>query len=394
MARKICVVTGSRAEYGLLYWLLKEIEQDPALRLQLVVTGMHLSPEFGSTWKQIEADGFSIDWKVEMLMSSDTPTAISKSTGLGIIGFADALARLAPDMLLVLGDRFEIFSAVVAALHARIPVAHIHGGELTEGAVDEALRHAISKMAHLHFTATDVYRKRVIQLGESPDRVFNVGALGVDNIQKLSLLPKDILLKKTGFSLKTHNLLITYHPTTLEKSSAEKQLANLLAVLDELPDTQLFFSKPNADADGRIIASMIDQFVAENSDKAVCFDSLGCLKYLSLMRLMDAVVGNSSSGLLEAPSLKVATLNIGDRQKGRIRAASVVDCEPSVSAIRQGLASVMSKIFKRRLETVENPYGGGGAAKKINAIIRTYELDTIVKKQFYDLPRSETDNKN
>ena len=386
MIKKTAVVTGSRAEYGLLYWLLKEIEQDADLDLQLLVTGMHLSPEFGLTWRQIEADGFNIDKKVEMLLSADTASAISKSMGLGIIGFADALDELKPDILIVLGDRYEVFAAVVAALNAQIPVAHIHGGELTQAAVDEALRHAITKMSHLHFTATESYRQRVIQLGEQPERVFNVGAMGIDNIQKLDLLDKNFLQQQLGFSFKKQNFLITFHPETLGEVDAETQFAALLSVLDQYSAAQLFFSKPNADAGGRIIAQMIEDYVAKNAWRAVFFESLGSLRYLSLMQSVDVVIGNSSSGLLEAPALKKAVLNIGDRQHGRLRAENVVDCDASQEAIRKGLERVLADSFQQRLQQVVSPYGKGGAAKKIVSILKNGSFDKMIKKQFYDLP--------
>jgi GDP/UDP-N,N'-diacetylbacillosamine 2-epimerase (hydrolysing) len=385
MAKKVAMVTGSRAEYGLLYWLLKALEQDDCLDLQLIVTGMHLSPEFGLTWRQIEADGFNIDKKVEMLLSADTAVAISKSIGLGVMGFADALAELQPDIMIVLGDRYEVFAAVVAALNAQIPVAHIHGGELTQAAVDDAFRHAITKMSHLHFTATETYRQRVIQLGEQPDRVFNVGAMGVDNIHKLDLLDKKTLQQQLGVTFKKQNFLITYHPETLGNTDAETQFAALLSVLAEYPEAQLFFSKPNADAGGRVIARMIDDYVAENANHAVVFDSLGSLRYLSLMQAVDVVIGNSSSGLLEAPSLKKAVLNIGDRQRGRVRADNVVDCEASEKAIRESLEYVLGDAFQQQLQQVVSPYGEGGAAQKIISVLKDWPFDKGIKKTFYDL---------
>lgn len=384
--RKICVVTGSRAEYGLLYWLLKGLQQDTDLQLQLIVTGMHLSPEFGLTWQQIVADGFSIDRKVEMLLSSDTPVGISKSMGLGLIGFADALHELQPDLLLVLGDRFEIFVAAQAAMNQGIPIAHIHGGELSEGAVDDAMRHAISKMAHIHFAATEIYRQRLIQMGEQPHLVFNVGAPGLDNVYQLTLLDKVELECALGFNLGRCNLLITYHPVTLENASAEEQFTALLAALDGFQDVHMIFTHGNADAHGRIISRMIEDYRQQYPDRIASFVSLGSLRYLSVMRLVDAVVGNSSSGLLEAPAFRVPTINIGDRQRGRIAAASVLHCPPEVSSIREALETVFSGSLAGVLQDFEHPYGCGGASQKILDILKQVCLVGLLKKHFYDIP--------
>ena len=383
--RKICVVTGTRAEYGLLYWLIKEIDAADDLELQIIATGMHLSPEFGLTYKQIEQDGFLINKKVEMLLSSDSEVGISKSMGLGVIGFAEAFDDLKPDLLAVLGDRFEIFAASSAATVARIPIAHLHGGETTEGAFDESFRHSISKMSHLHFTATESYRTRVIQMGEQPNRVFNTGAIGIDNIKKLNLLTRDEFEDAVGIQLKKHNLLVTYHPVTLEFSTAEEQFKNLLLSLDKLDDTGLIFTKANADTHGRIINSMIDQFVTTYPEKAVAHTSLGQLRYLSAMQYVDGIVGNSSSGLLEAPSFKIGTINIGDRQKGRIRAENVIDCEPTIDGILAAIETLRSRAFRDKLSCIVNPYGQGGVAEKILEIVRSFPLDGILKKRFFDL---------
>ena len=314
--RTICIVTGTRAEYGLLYWLMKEIQNDPNLVLQIIVTGMHLSSEFGLTYKQIEKDGFKIDKKIEMLLSSDTPIGISKSMGLGVIGFAEAYADLKPDIVVLLGDRFEIFSAASAAIIARIPIAHLHGGETTEGAFDEAIRHSITKMSHLHFTAAEEYRRRVIQLAEFPARVFNVGGLGIDNIKKLKLMSREEFENSINFKLDPKNLMITFHPVTLEHATAGEQFQNLLNALDELHDTRFIFTKPNADTEGRIITQMIDDYVSRNKYEAVSFVNLGQLRYLSAMQFIDGVVGNSLSGLAGGPTFKIGTINIGDRQRG------------------------------------------------------------------------------
>lgn len=383
--RKICVVTGSRAEYGLLYWLMKEIQSDSTLELQVIVTGMHLSPEFGLTWKQVEQDGFIIDRKVEMLLSSDTPVGISKSIGLGVIGFADALECLQPDLLVVLGDRFEIFAASQAAMTHRIPIAHIHGGEITEGAVDDAIRHAITKMSHLHFTATESYRRRVIQLGEQPQRVFNVGTPGLDNIFRLKLLDKPQLEEAIDFKLGKRNLLVTFHPVTLEKATAAEQFGNLLKALDYFEGSHIIFTQPNADADGRVIIGMIEQYRQRFPERIASFVSLGSLRYLSALKYMDAVVGNSSSGLIEAPAFKIGTINIGDRQKGRLCAGSVIHCEPEVDAILNAFKRLFSEEFQKSLDAVENPYGNSGASIKIKELLKSQALDGLLKKNFYDL---------
>ena len=382
--KTICVVTGTRAEYGLLYWLMKEIQASDDFVLQVIATGMHLSPEFGLTYQQIERDGFTIDEKVEMLLSSDSEVGVAKSMGLAMIGFADALDRLNPDMMVVLGDRFEVFSAVSAAMIAKIPIAHLHGGEATEGLIDEPIRHSITKMSHLHFTSTEEYRKRVIQLGEQPDRVFNVGAVGIDNINKLELLDRAEFEQSIEFGLGKRNLLITFHPVTLESGTAEEQFSNLLAVLDDLDDTHLIFTKANADTDGRIINAMIDEYVKERRETAIAFTSLGQLRYLSAMQYMDGVVGNSSSGLLEVPSFKIGTVNIGDRQRGRVKAMSVINCEPTNDGISEAISILFSNGFRKELDEVKNPYGNGGASKQIVNIIREYPLDSILKKSFFD----------
>ena len=342
MLKKICVITGSRAEYGLLYWLMKGIQEVPEFELQIIVTGMHLSPEFGQTYKEIVKDGFHIYKKVEMLLSGDTPSAITKSTGLGMIGFADAFADLKPDLVLVLGDRFEILAASIAALYARIPIAHIHGGETTTGAFDEAIRHSITKLAWWHFVAAKEYYKRVIQLGEDPERIFDVGGLGVDAIRKAKLLSQKELIKDTGIKFDKKNLLITYHPVTLEKQSSQKHFQSLLDVLNDLKDVYLIFTMPNADLDGRIIKKMIDAFVTNNRERSISFTSMGHLNYLSTIQFVDGVVGNSSSGLMEAPTFKIGTINIGERQSGRLKAESVIDCKPLKRSIMLALRKLYS----------------------------------------------------
>lgn len=385
--RKICVITGTRAEYGLLRWVMQGIQDDPELTLQIIATGMHLSPEFGLTYQAIEHDGFTIDRKVEMLTSSDTPVGIAKSMGLGLIGFADALNELKPDLILVLGDRFEIFSAVSAALVARIPVAHLHGGETTEGAFDEALRHSITKMSHLHFVATETYRQRVIQLGEQPKRVFLVGGLGIDNIKRLQLLDRAALEASLDFKLGRKNLLITFHPVTLETSTAVDQMAELLAALADLKDTHLIFTLPNADTDGRALIKLVDKFVAQHTN-ARAYTSLGQLRYLSCIAQVDGVVGNSSSGLTEVPSFRKGTINIGDRQRGRLQAESIINCEPKRESISAALKQLYSKQFQTGLSHVINPYGEGGASEKILGILKHHIGSDLIKKVFHDVPNS------
>jgi GDP/UDP-N,N'-diacetylbacillosamine 2-epimerase (hydrolysing) len=383
-ARRICVVTGTRAEYGCLRWVMEGIRATPGLQLQLVVTGMHLSPEFGLTYRDIEKDGFVIDRSVEMLLSSDTPNGVAKSMGLGMIGFGDALQALQPDLLFVLGDRFEIFSAVAAALLARIPVAHAHGGETTEGAFDEAIRHSLTKMSHLHFVATQEYRDRVIQLGEAPERVFQVGGLGVDNIYKLPLLDRSALEASLGFQLGRRNLLVTFHPVTLEDSTAAQQMTELLAALAALQDTHLIFTMPNADTGGRILIEMVEQFVGTHPN-ARAYTSLGQLRYLSAVKHVDGVVGNSSSGLAEVPSFHKGTVNVGDRQRGRLQASSVINCTPDRQSIAAAIRQLYSPEFQAGLKNARNPYGEGGASDRVVAVLKDYPLDGILKKSFYDL---------
>lgn len=383
--RKICVVTGTRAEYGLLSRLMRAIQEDPELELQVIATNMHLSPEFGLTYKEIEQDGFTINKKVEMLLSADTSTSVVKSLGLGVIGFADAYEDLHPDMLVVLGDRYEMLGAVSSALFFHIPVAHISGGDVTEGAYDDAIRHSITKMSHLHFTSTEVYRKRVIQLGEDPSTVFNVGAIGLDNIRRMRLLDRKAFEESIAFELGEKSLLITYHPVTLEHATAQEQFAALLQALDDT-SYRLIFTKPNSDSDGRVIIAMIDEYVRQHPDKAVAFTSLGYLRYLSALQYVDAVVGNSSSGIVEVPSFGIPTVNIGDRQKGRLRADSVIDCLPLKDAIAQALKQAFSTEFKERAKQTVNLYEQPDTVKKIFSVIKSHPLDHIIKKHFYDLP--------
>jgi len=363
---------------------MKEIQDDSDLALQIVVTGMHLSPEFGLTYQKIEEDGFRIDEKVEMLLSSDTPVGITKSIGLGVIGFADALARLKPDIMLVLGDRYEIFAAAQAAMIARIPIAHIHGGETTEGAFDEAMRHAITKMSHFHFTAAEPYRQRVIQMGEEPKRVMNYGAPGLDNITKLALLEKGAFEKAIDFQLRNLSFLITYHPVTLSNAGPEKPVNELFRAIDHFPEAKIIFTKANADTAGRIINQRIDAYVKNNPLRAKLFTSMGQLLYLSAVKNADIVIGNSSSGIVEAPAFKKPTINIGKRQQGRLKAASIIDCAENEQAITEAIKRGISPEFKEIAKNAVNPYGQGNASYKIKEYLKKVSLNDILMKKFHD----------
>jgi GDP/UDP-N,N'-diacetylbacillosamine 2-epimerase (hydrolysing) len=385
MKKKICVVTGTRAEYGLMYWILKFLQKDNSIHLQLIVTGMHLSPEFGLTYMEIEEAGFKIDKKIEMLLSSDSEVGVLKSMGLGQIGFAEAFRDLKPDVVLLLGDRYEIFSAASSAMVSKIPIAHLHGGESTEGLIDEPIRHSITKMSHLHFTATNTYRNRVIQMGEDPNRVFNVGSPGLDNVFRLELLDRKYFEDSISFKLNKRNIMITFHPVTLEDNTSEKQFQELLSAISEFGETNFIFTKPNSDTNGRIIIQLIDDFVARNPKRACAFKSLGQLRYLSSLKHMDVVLGNSSSGLTEAPSFKIATVDIGDRQKGRIKAESVISCRPEKDSIHEALTTAFSNDFQAKLKEVENPYGEGGASEKVVEIIKNFDYTNILKKKFFDI---------
>ncbi len=384
--RKICVVTSTRADYGHLSVLIDLINQDKELDLQLVVTGTHLSREYGLTYNKIVKDGFTISGKMDLKISSDSSVGICSQMGIAVTEMARNLEQLKSDILVVLGDRYEIQAVVAAAMVSGVPVAHISGGETTVGAIDEAIRHSITKMSHLHFTTTETYRKRVIQLGEAPGRVFNFGELAVDSILKVPKLSKDRLESDLGVKFKKHNLMITFHPETLGSISSEKTFGNLIAVLDRLEKTFLVFSRPNADKGNIAITDMLCDYVRSNSSKAVLYPSLGKLLYLNLLHNVDAVVGNSSSGITEAPSFKIGTINVGDRQKGRIRAESVIDCDgSSVISIERAFCKLYSEKFQKRLPEVTNPYGNGGAAERILKVLQEYDLTNILKKTFYDL---------
>lgn len=385
--KKICFVTGTRADFGLLSSLMHAIKGETQFELQIVATGMHLSPEFGLTYTEIEKEGLNINEKVEMLLSSDTNTGIIKSTGLGMIGFADAINRLSPDLVILLGDRFETFAAATAAYLSKIPIAHLHGGEVTEGATDEALRHSITKMAFWHLTSTENYKRRVIQLGETPDRVFNVGALGIDNIKKADFFTKDELSESLGFNLDETFAIVTYHPVTLENNTAEEQFINLLKAISSFENLNVVFTKPNADANGRVIVNLIDAFVKKNTRKYAGFTSLGSKRYLSLMKLSSLVIGNSSSGIIETPAFGIPTVNIGDRQKGRDRAESVINAQVSTKDIVNAIDKGLSEGFQSKCRTVENVYGMGDSTQKIIDILneKVFGESVNLKKTFYDL---------
>ncbi|KTD83846.1 UDP-N-acetylglucosamine 2-epimerase [Paenibacillus etheri] len=386
--RKVCVVTGTRAEYGLLYYLMQEIQSDPTFELQIIATGMHLSPEFGLTYQQIETDGFVINEKIEMLLSADTPSSVAKSMGVAVLGLADAFQRLQPDILVLLGDRFEILSAAQTALVMRIPVAHISGGELTEGAVDDSIRHAITKMSHIHFTSTEEYARRVIQLGEQPERVFQVGSLGVEGIRKMPLLTEAELAEFYGFPL-DKLFLITFHPVTLEVRTAEKQVEELLSALDHFPEYKIVFTKANADTEGRIINQRIDEYAAMYPERVRAVFSLGQLKYLSTMKYCSAVVGNSSSGIIEAPVFSKPTVNIGDRQKGRLRADSIIDCIPEKGDIINSIHQAISTSFQDILSQTVLQYDGATTSAEITHLLKTIDLQNILQKTFFTLPEVE-----
>ena len=382
--KKICVVSGTRSEYGQLRWVMQGIQDDAELRLQVIATGMHLSPEFGLTYRDIERDGFVIDRKLEVLLSSDSAVGVTKSVGLGTIAFADAFFDLQPDVVVLLGDRFEAFAAATAAMMAGIPIAHLHGGEITEGAIDDAIRHALTKMSHWHFVAAEAYRQRVIQLGEAPERVILCGGLGVDVIRKTPLLDRDALEASLEFKFGKRNLLITFHPVTLAQDGGSGQMEELFAALDTLQDTHLIITLPNADTGGRELIRMVKKFVTAYPH-AKAFTSLGQQRYLSCIAQVDAVVGNSSSGLSEAPSFRKACVNIGERQQGRLKAASVIDCAPLRRDIVEAIEKLYTPAFQTTLETVRNPYGEGGASEMIVETLRKLDTHGNLKKVFHDL---------
>lgn len=384
--RKICVVTGTRAEYGLLSRLIRRIDGSERTQLQLVVTNMHLSPRYGETVREIEQDGFRIDRRIPIVEDGRTDAAgTARSMALALEGFTKAFVELQPDLVILLGDRYELLAAAEAAMLTKVPVAHIHGGEVTEGAYDDAIRHAVTKMSHLHFTSTEAYRQRVIQLGEDPERVFCVGSLGVENIKTIPLMAQEELVRAIGFPLDGNTVLATYHPVTLGSGSGETLIRDFLDVLAEHEDVRVVFTMPNSDTGSEVLREATERFVAAHPGRAVAFKSLGIKKYLSVMKYCAAVVGNSSSGILEAPSMGVPTLDIGERQKGRIAAGSVLHCGAERDAIRSGLETVLSRSFREKARNVANPYEKDGTMERIFEIISTYPLDGVLQKHFYDL---------
>lgn len=379
--KKIAVFTGTRAEYGLLYWILKGLKQADNIELQLLVGGSHLSHEFGHTIDNIEKDGFDVSERLDFLLSSDSPQAISKSLALAVIAGADCLSRLKPDLLVLLGDRYECLALAQCAMLANIPIAHIHGGEITQGAVDDVIRHAISKMSHLHFTATLEYQQRVVQLGESPERVHNYGAPGLDNINKLPLLSKIQLSEEINLPHLKQFFLVTYHPVTLSNKDAKIALENLLTVLADYDNYQILITFPNADVNGRMLINLLTNFAEQYSERVKLFESMGQLNYLSAMKHASLVIGNSSSGIIEAPSFQVPTVNIGDRQKGRVAANSVFHCGESIEAIAESIEIALEQPF----EHIINPYGTGGASDKIVEKLLSIEFDSLLSKAFHDI---------
>jgi len=385
--RKICIITGTRAEYGIMSLLMKSLQNDPKVELQIIATNMHLSPEFGLTYKEIEADGFQIDKKIEMLLSSDTHTGTVKSMGLASIGFADAYEELKPDLIVILGDRYEMLAAASAALIFGIPVAHLYGGEITEGAYDDAIRHAITKLSYLHLTSTEEYRRRVIQMGESPGRVYWVGSLGANNIAKETLLSLYELEESIGHNLGEGFMLVTYHPVTKEPGQAEAQIKALLDVLEgHLTERNVLFTLPNSDTDGRIIARMIKDWASEHKEQVAVVASLGRRRYYSALAHCVAVVGNSSSGLVEVPTFRKPTLNIGNRQKGRTQGNTIVNCTADRDSISEGLAKVMSPGFIRKVTMHGvNPYLKEGTLQEVHRILVEKEIPQNAIKQFHDI---------
>lgn len=386
MKKKICVITGSRAEYGLFYPLLKEIEKVPAFCLEIIVTGTHLSSEYGLTYKEILRDGFKINEKLKLPLNDDSPEGITRSLGLAVVGLGAALKRRRPDMVVLLGDRFETFAAAIAAFVAKIPIAHLHGGEISQGALDDSFRHSITKMSLLHFTSTEAYKRRVIQLGENPHRVFNVGALGIDNVKRTKFLTKEVLEKELKFSLDGKIVLVTFHPVTLEHNTSRDHFSQILAALDQRHDLKVIFTMPNADIYGKIIIQLINKYVKKSQGQAIAFKSLGRIKYLSLLKHIDLMLGNSSSGIIEMPSLGKPTINVGDRQKGRIAAGSVIQCPPARKIILKVLDKAFSKDFRQKCSAIKNPYDRGLTAKSVVSILKK-EIPRIksLKKEFYNL---------
>lgn len=382
-SKKVAVFTGTRAEYGLLYWLLTDIKADPVLNLQLLVSGTHLSPEFGETYKQIEHDGFHIDEKIEILLSTNSAIGTAKSIGLGVLSFADALTRMSPDVLVILGDRFEALAVAQTAMILRIPIVHLHGGEITEGAYDDAIRHVITKLSYLHGTSTEEYRQRVIQLGEAPKRVHNVGAIGLDHLSRSTFMTARELGESLGFDLSCAYFVVTYHAVTLGGEGPQESFQALLDALDGYPDYKILLTYPNADDGGRQIIPLLESYAAKNTKRVIAVPSLGQTRYLSAVKHSAAVIGNSSSGIIEVPAFSVPTINVGMRQKGRLAAASVLHTEPNAPAIREAIDDAIMGRYKRPGQLIHNPYGQGDASSKVIEMIKTMNFDPC--KVFHDL---------
>ena len=380
---KVTVFTGTRAEYGLLYWLLKDIQVDKFLELQLLVSGSHLSQEFGLTYNQILDDGFDVDEKVEMLLSTNSKVGIAKSMGLGVLGYADALNRLNPDIIVILGDRYEALAAAQTAMIMNIPIVHLHGGEISEGANDDSIRHAITKLSNLHCTSSDQHKKRVIQLGESPDRVENVGAMGLDHLNRSKLLSRSELGSYLNFDLSKPFFLVTYHPVTMGDENPIKTCKRIIDALEEFPEYKVIFTYPNADNGGRDMIPIIDEYSSKNSSRYIAIPSMGQIPYLSALKFSTAVIGNSSSGIIEAPSFDTPTVNIGIRQKGRMSAKSVLNCDATLKNISETIQLAISRKYKNEGEKIINPYGQGDASQKVIEMIKSFDFSTM--KIFHNL---------
>ncbi|MBM7700747.1 UDP-N-acetylglucosamine 2-epimerase [Kurthia huakuii] len=384
MKRKICVVTGTRAEYGALKLLINTINSDPDLELQIIATGAHLSPEYGLTYQEIEKDGFHINEKIETLLSSDTTVGIAKTIGLTTISFSETFNRLKPDCILIMGDRYEMLAVAQVALIMQIPLVHISGGEITEGAIDDSIRHALTKLSTIHFPANEIYRKRIIQLGEHPNNVFNFGDPSVENIYRLDFIKKNQLEDFFNWDLENF-FLITFHPVTQEPRLAEQQIKELFKALDNFKNYKFIFTKSNADSEGRIINELIDEYVEDNRENAKAYFSLGYEKYLSTMKYASAVIGNSSSGIIEAPILKVPTLDIGNRQKGRLKAKSIVECKCSERNIVESLNKILQPEFNRSLKDMELYYQGENTSNKMVEVLKEIDFESKKTKLFYDI---------
>ena len=384
--KKICIITGCRAEWGLFYPLARKIADEATFKLSVIATGAHLSDKYGFTYREIEQDGFEIAGKAEIPLPDDTGESLALSIGEAIKGLTPAVKNVDPDLVLLLGDRLETFAAALSCLLLKKPIVHIHGGELTEGSLDDAFRHSITKMAHLHFVSTETYRARVIRMGEDPSRVFNVGAIGIDNIRGAGLLTKDEFQEKAGFSLGKRNLMITFNPPTSEEASVSiRQLDSLLEAVDGLEEVRLIFTRPNPDIYSGMVAGKVDDYVSRNTAKSSVFTSMGRVLYLSALQFMDAVVGNSSSGIIEVPSFGIPTVNIGDRQKGRVRAASVIDCAADKTSILKAIHKGLSHDFRASCRRVKNPYGEGNVAEKIVSVLKGTDINgELLRKKFYD----------